>query len=90
LHNEYEKLQISYISEIVDEAPSIYARYFSAQEMRDITAFYRTPAGAKTLKVMPRATADLFALVTPRMQGMQERVNLAFLNILQKHGLYAK
>jgi uncharacterized protein len=90
LRKEFERLQFDYISQIMSETPTIYTRYFTVQEMHDIVAFYQTPTGAKALKVMPQATADLLAMMTPRLQGMQEKVNLAFLNILQKRGLYAQ
>jgi uncharacterized protein len=90
LRYQFERLMRENITATMNDAPAIYAKYFTAQEMRDIVAFYRTPTGAKTLQVMPQATADLFALLTPRLQGLDEKVNLAFLNILQKHGYYAK
>ena len=34
------------------EAPAIYARHFTVSELKEITAFYRTPAGAKALTVI--------------------------------------
>jgi hypothetical protein len=77
-------------NEVINDAPAIYTRYFTAQEMRDLLAFYRTPAGAKALRVMPQALAELSAKSLARMQGLQERVYLAFLNVLQKRGLYAQ
>jgi hypothetical protein len=42
------------------------------------------------LRVLPQATASLSAKMLPRLQGLQERVYLAFLNILQKRGLYGQ
>jgi hypothetical protein len=90
LRKEYERLMTDNYSEVMKEAPAIYAKYFTAQEMRDLVAFYRTPLGAKTMQVMPKATADFSALTLARTQGLQERVYLAFLNVLQKRGLYAQ
>ncbi len=77
-------------AEVMKEAPAIYAKYFTAQEMRDLVAFYQTPLGAKTMQVMPKAMADFAAMTLARMQGLQEKVYLAFLNVLQKRGLYAQ
>jgi len=34
---------------IIAEGPAIYARHFTAQELREIMAFYRTPTGGKLL-----------------------------------------
>jgi len=87
---EYEWIMVTNITLAMNDAPPIYARYFTAQEMRDIMAFYRSPAGAKTLKTMPEITASITALMTTRLQGLQEKVNLAFLNVMQRHGLYAQ
>jgi hypothetical protein len=89
LRKEYERLMSEEYNEIIKDAPAIYARHLTAQELREVTAFYRTPAGAKTLRVMPQATLELTAKRLERMQGLQEKVYLAFLNVLQKRGLYA-
>jgi uncharacterized protein len=89
LRKEYERLMAEEYNGILSDAPAVYARYFTAQEMRDLIAFYRTPAGAKTLRVMPQATLELTAKQLKRVQGLQEKVYLAFLNVLQKRGLYA-
>jgi hypothetical protein len=40
----------------------LYLRYFTAAELRDMTAFYRTPTGIKTLMVMPRLQAESMAM----------------------------
>lgn len=40
------------------EAAKIYTRYFTADEMRAITAFYQTPAGKKSIKVLPQLTVE--------------------------------
>ena len=90
LRTEFERLIVDSLSEAMNDAPTLYARHFTAQEIREVVAFYRTPAGAKTLKVMPQVTEEFLATITPRLQGLQEKVNLAFLNILQKRGFYAQ
>jgi hypothetical protein len=90
LRGEYNQLIVNATKEIMSEAPNLYARHFTAQEMRDIVAFYRTPTGAKVLSVMPQVATEFLAMLTPRLQGVGEKVNLAFLIILQKRGYYAK
>src|SRR5262245_27425985 len=35
------------LNEVIDKVPSLYARVFTASELREITAFYRGPAGQK-------------------------------------------
>lgn len=41
-------------SEINDEVARLYATNFSEQELKDILAFYQSPAGKKMLTVQPR------------------------------------
>lgn len=90
LRSEFERLVTESMSEVMQSAPAIYQRYFTADELNGLLAFYRTPLGAKTLKMMPQVMSDVSAVILPRMQGLQQRVNLAFLTILQKRGLYAQ
>jgi hypothetical protein len=52
--------------------------------MREIMAFYRTPTGAKTLKVFPQMTAEVMALIMPRMGAMQQELMTAIQAIMQK------
>lgn len=40
----------------------LYLRHFTAAELRDMTAFYRTPTGLKTLKVMPQLQSESMAM----------------------------
>ncbi len=41
-------------SELVDDLAKIYADAFTQQEMKDIIAFYQTPAGKKLLDQQPK------------------------------------
>ena len=86
LRSAFEQQQLAYLSEIMADAPAIYARHFTAQELTEIVAFYRTPTGAKTLKEMPQAMAEFFALIGPRLQGSSVKITQAFTDILKKRG----
>jgi hypothetical protein len=86
LRQQFEKLIVDYVSDVMKDAPAIYAKYFTAQEMRDIIVFYKTPTGAKALKVMPQASADFFGLLVPRLPLLQQKVAASFQAILQKRG----
>jgi hypothetical protein len=90
LRAEFEKQLLTGMTEGMNDAPAIYARYLSVQEMRDIQVFYRTPTGAKMLKLMPQIMGEVMANLAPRMQGNMQRINVAFTDILQKHGFGAK
>ncbi len=47
---------------------SLYSNTFSAEELRQLAAFYRTPLGQKALKEMPRLTAQGAALGQQRVR----------------------
>jgi hypothetical protein len=87
LRAEFEKQLLSSMTEGMNDAPTIYARYLTVQEMRDIQGFYRTPTGGKMLKLMPQIMGEVMANLAPRMQGNMQRINVAFTEILKKHGL---
>ncbi|HKA52204.1 MAG TPA: DUF2059 domain-containing protein, partial [Candidatus Binatia bacterium] len=59
-------------------------------EMRDIQVFYRTPTGAKMLRLMPQIMGEVTANLAPRMQGTMQRIGVAFNEILKKRGLQAQ
>ncbi len=40
----------------------LYEKYFTAEEMRAITAYHKTPAGKKALKVMPQLAQESVTL----------------------------
>jgi uncharacterized protein len=87
---EVEKEVVKEVTGLMDIMPAIYAHYLTADEMRDIKAFYRTPAGAKTLKVMPEILGEAMAGFGPRLQDMMQRINVTITGILRKHGDGAK
>lgn len=69
------------IDEILAETVPIYARTFSADELKQLTAFYRSPIGAKMLASMPQLMAQGMQVgqqvvtrrIGPLMQKLQEQ-----------------
>jgi len=47
---------------------NIYADAFTTLELREISAFYRTPTGSKTIKLMPELMAKGSQLASKRVQ----------------------
>ena len=86
LRSEFVGATTSFTGEVMKEAPAIYARNFSAQELRDILAFYKTPAGAKALHMMPKVMTDVTTQMAPRMQGFQRDLVARMQTIMEKHG----
>jgi len=86
LRNEFERIQFEFISKVMEDAPSIYARHFTAAELRELLAFYRSPIGEKSLRVLPQITTETMALIMPRMQQLQAQVVEAFTKVLRDRG----
>jgi hypothetical protein len=87
LRTEFENIQMRYMAGVMADAPKIYARHFTAAELRDMLAFYKTPTGQKTLKVMPQVMSDTLAMIMPQMQGLQAQIITAFQEVLRKRGI---
>ena len=45
----------------------IYARHFTDDELRELTAFYRTPTGRKSLSALPVAMTEVTLQVVPAL-----------------------
>ena len=87
LHTEFERIQLEYMSGLMDDAPIIYARHFTAAELRELLAFYHTPVDAKSLRVLPQIIKESITLVMPRLQTLQRQTMEAFTKILHQRGL---
>ena len=83
---EFEGSLKAFTAEVMKDAPEVYARHFSAQELRDMVAFYKSPTGSKALHEMPKVMADVGGRMAPRMQTLQTDLDQRMRAILQKHG----
>ena len=86
LRKEFERIQVNVLADAMKGAPQIYARHFTASELKDLTAFYRTPTGAKTLVEMPIVTGEFAASLMPRVQEIQQQMSDVFDKTLRAHG----
>jgi len=86
LRKEFDRIQIAFVTEAMKGAPPIYAKHFSAEELRELSAFYRTPAGSKALHELPTVMGEFTAQMVPRLQDVQRDTNEAFTKVLRDHG----
>lgn len=86
LRSEFERLLAKFSSDAMKDAPAIYAKYFTAQELRELAAFYRTAAGAKALQMMPKVMGEYMTGMLPRIQALNDQVTASVRTIMQKHG----
>lgn len=83
---EIERTTTAFTSDVMKDAPAIYAQHFTAQELPDMLAFYKSPTGIKALREMPALTGELAATVMPRLPSFQKELDQRLRIIMQKHG----
>jgi hypothetical protein len=86
LRTDFERRLAQFGAEAMKDAPAVYMKYFTVQELRDITAFYQTSAGAKALQTMPKLMIEHLSGVRPKVQEFQQGVRTGVQEILQRHG----
>ena len=66
------------IDELGDEMVPLYARFYTVQEVEQLTAFYKTPLGRKMLATMPQLSAESMAIsqrvLIPRVNAVLDQV----------------
>jgi hypothetical protein len=69
------------LDELSDEMTPLYVKYFNADELRAMTAFYRSPVGAKMLRTMPQLLGESMQItqraMLPRMTAMIDKLTQA-------------
>jgi hypothetical protein len=48
--------------ELVDLVVPLYDRYYTRQEIHELTAFYQSPVGQKTVRVLPKLSAEAISI----------------------------
>jgi uncharacterized protein len=86
IRGEFERAVNQLSTDVMQEAPAIYARHFNAHELGDMLAFYKSPSGAKPHKVVPVVLTDISIQIGPRMQRMQGELNTRIEAIMRQHG----
>jgi uncharacterized protein len=72
--------------EFVDLVAAVYARNFTADEIRQVTAFYRSPVGQKFLEKMPVVTQESFAAGQKWGQAVAAEMRNRIIEELRKRG----
>lgn len=73
---EYARM-VSY-QELIDLQAGLLAKYYSAEEMKEILAFYKTPLGQKVIRTMPEVSQDvngqMLLILQQRLPALIERL----------------
>jgi uncharacterized protein len=87
LRKEFERIQVKNLALVMADAPAIYARHFTVQEMREMLAFNRSPTGQKALRELPQVMGEFTAGLLPKLKGVQAETMDAFNSVLRQRGL---
>src|SRR5262245_13254384 len=88
LRKELEHIQVEYMMNIVKDGPAVYARHFTAEELHEIIAFYRTPTGSKVLRITPQLSNEVMAIIAPHVPDFYSRTLEVFTKVLRTRGYY--
>ena len=85
VRSEVERVANAFTESALKNAPQIYASHFSVAELREITAFYKTPTGAKTISTIPQAMGEIYATLGPRMPELENDLRNAIMDVIAKN-----
>lgn len=86
LRKEFDRIELAFVTDALKQAPPIYARHFTVDELKELAAFYRTAIGGKALHEMPVVMGEFTATLVPRLQNIQSEATEAFEKILRERG----
>ncbi len=77
-----EIMNIYSYQEIIDLQASVLAKHYTEPELRELLAFYKTPIGQKTIRIMPEvvqdANAQVMLVMQQRLPAVLEKVKAEF------------
>lgn len=86
LKDEYLVIQKEQMAEILTEAPRIYARHFTADELKELYEFQSSPLGMKSLQVMPAIMGELMPMIIKHSQSAGPRMMEKLRNKIKERG----
>jgi hypothetical protein len=75
-HFRYEDLEPAFVQ--------VYADAFTEEEIRGLTAFYRTPLGQRVVATLPEITAASQRIVTERLQTAMPQLMQRMMEVMQE------
>ena len=74
------------VNEIIDQIAAIYARNFTAEELREVTAFYRGLTGQKFVQKLPAITQESMVVGQRFGQAIGGEIRARMIDELRKRG----
>ena len=76
----------SKLDALIDKVAAIYAKRFSAAELREVTNFYRGPVGQKFVAQLPGIMQESMAIVQEFGQQLAGELQMRMMDELRKKG----
>jgi hypothetical protein len=74
------------MNELVEQIAVLYARNFTADELREVVAFYRRPTGQKFVQKLPAVTQESMVLGQRFGQSIGNEIRARMIEELRKRG----
>jgi len=74
------------MNELIEQIAVLYARNFTADELREVVAFYRRPTGQKFVQKLPAITQESMALGQRFGQSIGNEIRARMIEELRKRG----
>jgi hypothetical protein len=74
------------LGDLTNQMASVYANNFTAAELHDLTAFYKSPTGQKLLRMMPVITSQTMAVGQKFGQAAGEEARKQIMEELRNKG----
>jgi uncharacterized protein len=74
------------LNEVIEQIAAVYARNFSADELREAVAFYRGPTGQKFVQKLPAITQESMAIGQRFGQSIASELRGRMIDELRKRG----
>ena len=75
-----------HLDAFAEKGAAVYARHFTVEELRQITAFYRTPAGGKFVQKQPVILQENVAIAQEFAQAVAKESQARMTEELRKRG----
>jgi uncharacterized protein len=74
------------LNEIIEQIAALYARNFTADELREVVAFYRGPTGQKFVQKLPAITQESMTIGQRFGQSISSDIRGRMIDELRKRG----
>jgi hypothetical protein len=74
------------LNEMIDQVAALYARTFTAEELREVVAFYRGPTGQKFVQRLPLVTQESMLIGQRFAQSIGTEIRDRMVEELRKRG----